>query len=63
MNGRELRDRLYALARENRTATWEQMEAVVNIILTVYMSKGREYDAEQAVASMERFNRSGWLVF
>lgn len=63
MNGRELRDRLFEMARENRKATWEQMEGVVNAILAVYMVRGLEYDAEQALESLERFNRSGWLVF
>ncbi len=63
MNGRELQEQLYRMARENRTATWEQIVGVVNAILAVYMVRGLDYDAEQALESLERFNRTGVLSF
>lgn len=63
MNGRELQEQLYRMARENRTATWEQIVGVVNAILAVYMVRGMDYDAEQALESLERFNRTGVLSF
>lgn len=63
MNGKELRDRLYNLARENEKFPWVALEGVVQAILGVYMVRGLEYDAEQAIKSMEGFNRSGVLVF
>lgn len=63
MNGRELQEQLYRMARENRAATWEQIVGVVNAILAVYMVRGLDYDAEQALESLERFNRTGVLSF
>ena len=63
MNGRELKERLYSMARENRKMPWDALVGVVNAILGVYMVRGLDYDAEQAIKSMERFNRSGVLAF
>ena len=63
MNGRELQEQLYRMARENRAATWDQIVGVVNAILAVYMVRGLDYDAEQALESLERFNRTGVLSF
>lgn len=63
MNGRELQEQLYRMARENRATTWEQIVGVVNAIMGVYMVRGLDYDAEQAIKSMERFNRTGVLSF
>ena len=63
MNGRTLQEKLVEMARENSAATWEQVMGVVNAIMAVYMVRGLDYDAEQAVQTMERFNRSGVLTF
>lgn len=63
MNGRELQEQLYRMARENRATTWEQIVGVVNAIMGVYMVRGLDYDAEQALESLERFNRTGVLSF
>lgn len=63
MNGLALREQLYKLARENRKMAWDALDGVVNAILGVYMVRGLDYDAEQAVKTMERFNRSGVLAF
>lgn len=63
MNGRELKERLYNMARENRKMPWDALMGVVNAIMGVYMVRGLDYDAEQAIKSMERFNRSGVLAF
>ena len=63
MNSLKLREQLYKLGRENSRLTWEQVEGIVAAILGVYMIRGRDYDAEQAIGSMERFNRTGVLTF
>lgn len=63
MNGRELSGQLIEMARQNRKMPWDALMGVVNAILGVYMVRGLDYDAEQAVKSMERFNRSGVLSF
>lgn len=63
MNGRELSGRLIEMARQNRKMPWDALMGVVNAILAVYMVRGLDYDAEQAVKTMERFNRSGVLSF
>lgn len=63
MSGRELSGRLIEMARQNRAMPWDALMGVVNAILGVYMVRGREYDAEQAVKTMERFNHCGVLAF
>lgn len=63
MNGRELREKLVQMARENRAMAWDALMGVVDAILGVYMVRGLDYDAEQAVKSMERFNQCGVLSF
>ena len=63
VNGRELAEQLYRMARENKKATWEQIVGVVNAILAVYMARGLDYDAEQAINTMRRFNMTDVLSF
>ena len=63
MNSNELREQLYKMGRECRRGTWEQVQGVIHAILAVYMVRGLEYDSEQAIKSMERFNCSGVLSF
>lgn len=63
MSGRELSEKLVDMARQNRAMPWDALMGVVNAILGVYMVRGLDYDAEQAVKTMERFNRSGVLSF
>ena len=63
MSGRALREKLVDMARQNRKMPWDALMGVVNAILGVYMVRGLDYDAEQAVKTMERFNRSGVLAF
>lgn len=63
MNSLKLIEKLYAMGRENGKYSWAEINGVIQAIMIQYNSRGLDYDAQQAMESMDRFNRTDILSF